>query len=263
MSMNIGCFVSNGMYVAGVFAFSVRAEDSCGGLPYHSFSSLLSDMKSSIRKSIRPAISAVAALMLSVATNGANAVVVNIDPSLSSVTYTPSGFTICDPFGNCSVSAQPQTFALSGSFNVRQDRVFVVTSFFPLDGYERDQIQFDSLAVDSGGAAALGFDFPTYLSVLLGTAFQGSEDSCTWFPSTGVCTSMGWFGGYSGTFDGSTLSMTGLDYAGDFIPSTFSFALVARVGDSATVAEPGILACLAVAGLGAVAIGRRRKHLHG
>ncbi|MBK7900749.1 MAG: PEP-CTERM sorting domain-containing protein [Azonexus sp.] len=220
-------------------------------------------MKSSIRKSIRAALSGVVVLLLSVATSGANAVVVNIDPSQSSVTYTPSGFTICDPFGNCSVSAQPQTFALSGSFNVRQDRVFVVTSFFPLDGYERDQIQFDSLAVDSGGAAALGFEFPTYLSVLLGATFQGSEDYCTWFPSTGACTSMGWFGEYSGTFDGSTLSMTGLDYAGDFLPSTFSFTLVARVADSATVAEPGILACLAVAGLGMGAIGRRRTHFRG
>jgi hypothetical protein len=64
---------------------------------------------------------------------------------------------ICDPDGNCGTQQAPQTFALSGSFDLRQETVFVTTSFFPPDGYEREQIRFESVAVDSGGAAALGF----------------------------------------------------------------------------------------------------------
>ena len=137
--------------------------------------------------------------------------------------------------------------------------MFVTTSFAPLDGYEREQIQFDGIAVDSGGAAALGFAFPAYLSVLTGDTFFGNEDPCTWFPSTGSCFSMGPFGDFSGTFNGYRVSMTGRDYVGDFFPSTFSFTLVAQ----AAVPEPSTLACLAAAGLAIGAIGRRRKKLPG
>lgn len=220
-------------------------------------------MESILRICCNAAAPALTALLLSVATSSAHAVVVNIDPSQSSVTHTPGGIVLCDPSGNCGTLPEPQTFALSGSFNVRQETVFVATSFVPLDGYEREQIQFDGIAVDSGGAAALGFAFPTYLSVVTGDTFVGNEDLCSWFPSTGSCFSMGSFGEFSGTFDGNTLSMTGRDYAGAFFPSTFSFTVVARAAEPAAVPEPGTLACLAAAGLGMGAVGRRRRNLRG
>lgn len=203
------------------------------------------------------------ALLLSLATSSTYAAVFTIDPSQSSVTYSPGGMVLCDSSGNCGTLPEPQTFTLSGSFNLRQETVFVTTSFAPLEGYEREQIQFDGVAVDGGGAMALGFNFPTYLSILTGDTFVGSEDSCTWFPSTGSCFSMGPFGEFSGTFNDYELFMTGLDYAGDYFPSTFRFTLVAQAVQTGFVTEPGTLACLAAACIGIAAIGRRKRDFPG
>lgn len=208
---------------------------------------------------LRTAFAPVLALtLLGTAAPPAYAINLVIDSSLSSVTYTPGGFTFCDPSGNCNPPSQPQTFAMSGGFALVQETVFVTTSFIPLDGYDREQIRFESVAVDSGGAAALGFSFPNYFAVLTGELFAANEDPCTWFPSTGSCFSMGSFGNYSGSFDGTTLSMSGIDYAGDFFPSSFSFTLVARGEDPASVPEPGTLACLMAGALG-LGLARRRN----
>ena len=197
---------------------------------------------------------ALVTLALAAAATSAHAITLAIDPSQSSVTYTPGGFSFGGPDGGLTPSA-PQTFALSGRFDVAQETVPITLSFDPLTVVDREQISFEAIAVNSGGAAAAGFAFPTYFAVLTGQAFAASEDPCTWFPSTGSCTSTGWFGGYAGSFDGTTLSMSGTDYAGDFFPSSFNFTVVARV---ATVPEPGTLACLAIGAFGLAAARRRR-----
>ena len=197
---------------------------------------------------------ALVTLALAAAATSAHAITLAIDPSQSSVTYTPGGFSFGGPDGGLTPSA-PQTFMLSGRFDVAQETVPITLSFDPLTVVDREQIRFEAIAVNSGGAAAAGFAFPTYFAVLTGQAFAASEDPCTWFPSTGSCTSMGSFGSYAGSFDGTTLSMTGTDYAGDFFPSSFEFTVVAR---AATVPEPGTLACLAIAAFGLGAARRRR-----
>ena len=197
---------------------------------------------------------ALVALSLGAAATSAHAITLAIDPSQSSVTYTPGGFSFGGPDGGLTPSA-PQTFALSGRFDVVQETVPITLSFDPLTVVDREQISFEAIAVNSGGAAAAGFAFPTYFAVLTGQAFAASEDPCTWFPSTGSCTSMGSFGSYAGSFDGTTLSMSGTDYAVDFFPSSFNFTVVARV---ATVPEPGTLACLAIGAFGLAAARRRR-----
>ena len=197
---------------------------------------------------------ALVTLALAAAATSAHAITLAIDPSQSSVTYTPGGFSFGGPDGGLTPSA-PQTFMLSGRFDVAQETVPITLSFDPLTVVDREQISFEAIAVNSGGAAAAGFAFPTYFAVLTGQAFAASEDPCTWFPSTGSCTSTGFFGSYAGSFDGTTLSMSGTDYAGDFFPSSFNFTVVARV---ATVPEPGTLACLAIGAFGLAAARRRR-----
>ena len=196
---------------------------------------------------------ALVALSLGAAATSAHAITLAIDPSQSSVTYTPGGFSFGGPDGG-STSSEPQIFALSGRFDLKQETVPITLSFDPLTVVDREQIRFEAVAVNSGGAA--GFAFPTYFAVLTGQAFAASEDPCTWFPSTGSCTSTGFFGSYAGSFDGTTLSMNGTDYAGDFFSSSrFDFTVVAQV---ATVPEPGTLACLAIGAFGLGAARRRR-----
>lgn len=197
-------------------------------------------------------------LALGAGATSAHAITLAIDPSHSSVTYTPGGFSFGGLDGDGSMTfPTPQTFMLSGRFDVKQEMVPITLSFDPLTVVDREEIRFEAIAVDSGGAATAGFAFPTYFAVLTGQTFAASEDPCTWFPSTGSCTSTGWFGSYAGSFDGTTLSMTGTDYAGDFFPSRFNFTVVARV---ATVPEPGTLACLAI---GALGLGVARRHRSG
>lgn len=200
------------------------------------------------------------AMVLITAATSAHAIVVNIDPTQSWVTYTPGGFVLCDPESNCGSLPRPQTFTLSGSFNVIRETVSYPVWFDPSSVVEREEIQFDSLAVDSGGAASLGFSFPSYRGVLNGQDFTASEDFCSFFPSTGGCFSFGPFDDFSGTFDGAMLSMSGNDYVGKFFPDLFSFTVVARTADPASVPEPGTLACVAAAAIGLGAARSRRSN---
>lgn len=202
-----------------------------------------------------------AIVLITIATS-AHAIIVNIDPNRSSVTYRPSGI-ICDSQGNCGPVSDPQTFTLSGSFNVIQEAKSYSMGFDPLSVIEREEIQFDTLAIDSGGATALGFLFPTYRGVLSGETFIANDGACpSSLPPMTSCSSFGWSNNFSGTFDGTTLSMTGNDYKGvsySLPTEWFSFTIVARVADPTSVSEPSTLACIAAAVIALGAAGGRRR----
>lgn len=195
-----------------------------------------------------------AAIVLIAAATSSHAVIVNIDPSQSSVTYHhgPS-FSTCDLQGICVPPSDPQTFILSGNFNVIQEVPVWLDSQI---------IRFDTLAVDSGGAAVLGFSFPTYAGLLMNEGdFIASNDPCFLLSSTTSCTglSMGGIDNFSGTFDGATLSMTGDEYiSGSFYHDRFSFTIVAQVGNPLPVPEPETYAML-MAGLGVLGWRVRRE----
>jgi hypothetical protein len=177
-------------------------------------------------------------------TASANAVVVNIDPNQSSVTYNQEGFK-CDAQGNCGPLSDPQTFILSGSFNIIQQTPVWLN---------HQTIQFDTLAVDSGDAAALGFSLPAYPGLMMnGEDFIADDNPCLIVSPTTSCTwvSDGREDNFSGTFDGTTLSMTGNKYTYDhsFSRNWFNFTIVAHVGNLSPVPEPETYAML-IAGLG-------------
>jgi hypothetical protein len=141
--------------------------------------------------------------------------------------------------------SDPQTFILSGSFNIIQQTPAWLN---------HQTIQFDTLAVDSGDAAALGFSLPAYPGLMMnGEDFIADDNPCLIVSPTTSCTwvSDGREDNFSGTFDGTTLSMTGNKYTYDhsFSRNWFNFTIVAHVGNLSPVPEPETYAML-IAGLG-------------
>lgn len=199
---------------------------------------------------------AAVALVLGVASASAQADVVKIDASQSSVTFTSNQPPICDPFGNCSTPPAPQTFVLSGSFNVNREVASTPSPYDPTTAIYFTRISFDSVAVDLGGAGTLGFSFPSFAGLVNGTAFTGSDDPC--FFSFGGCSGGALFNNtYTGDFDGHTFFLNGVSPLDVF--DSFTYHIVAAVVvPAAAVSEPGTLACVAVAGMGWMASRRRR-----
>jgi hypothetical protein len=132
-------------------------------------------------------------------------------------------------------------------------------SFFPeFSAIEPDIIRFTAIDVDAGGATDLGFAFPTYPGVVDGQGFGGSENPCSLFFMQGSsCFSAGFFGSFGGSFDGTVLSMTGVDPA-SFLDA-FTFTLVATADPRNAVPLPGTLPLLAGALLGVSVLRRRRS----
>ncbi len=205
----------------------------------------------------RAARFAAVALALGAASASSQAALVKIDASQSSVTFTSNPPPICDPFGNCSTPPAPQTFALSGSFDVVREVASTPSPYDPTTSIYFTRISFDSVSVDLGGAGALGFSFPSFAGLVNGTGFTGSDDPC--FFSFGGCSGGGLFNNtYTGDFDGHTFFLSGVSPQGFFDSFTYQIVATAVVPAATTVPEPGTLACVAVAGAGWVASRRRR-----
>lgn len=198
-------------------------------------------------------VGALSAALLAGVSTSAQATLFQIDISQSHVTHSNSGLIFCDPNFNCS-QPQPQTFSLSGILDVSVRRESFGVSFFPtITTIELNLIDLRPVSLNLGGAESLGFAFPGFPGTLTGQSFSGSGNPCSLFFMQGsTCMSMGPFGGFGGTYDGSTLTLDGDEPNGYF--ENFTYRIVAN---ALTVPEPGTLALTALAGL--AAISRRRN----
>lgn len=183
----------------------------------------------------------------------ANAILLQIDPASSHVTYTPAyDFPWCfDLAGSvsCPTRPAPQTAALSGKMNL--DIVHEHWEFLS-EVTDRDLLVLNTVDF-SAGALSPFFTVTGAVFVLSGGAFDRvSWDPCYLDPFPGLChstiMSSGGFSQDSGSWDGHTLTWIGHGSSGLF-GDGYSFSLSAV---PTPVPEPGTLAliCLALIGLG-------------
>lgn len=199
----------------------------------------------SIRRTFR-AITTAGVLVAGMIAN-VHAVTLHIDPHRSAVTY----FSIATDFDGIPVG--PQTFTMSGSFDVTVDQESFSVSYFPEITVDKDVIRFTSPQVDAGGATALGFQFPAFPGEIIGQDFVGRDDPCFLTPALS-CSYWGPLPNFSGSYDGSTLRMTGSEFWS--VAEGFQYRIVATVNPQA-VPEPGTLACVVAGFLGLATLRRR------
>jgi hypothetical protein len=195
-------------------------------------------------------------LLLSLIASNAHALVVTIDANQSIVTFSGSQQIICDVSGNCG-QPPPQTFALSGSFDVVFESQSFPVSFFPLQLIDVDLVRFDSPVVDAGGGAALGFSLPRHFGIVSGQSFASNGNPCE-LHFAGGCSAFGSNGEFSGEFDGVTLLVSGHGPSSFGSVQSYRYDIVAHAAAPTSVSEPGVLACLALGVIGLAAIRRQR-----
>lgn len=135
-----------------------------------------------------------------------------IDPDASSITY------------DCLSACDSGPFAISGRFELHLLDPYVVDL-----GYGNARLSDESVAT---GNLPEPFHFPSYYAELDGAQLRGDADGCSWPGPPGVsglCLSSGFFDTFSGTFDGSLLRMTGVDYLGAHRSPNYAFEIVASV----------------------------------
>ena len=79
-----------------------------------------------------------------------------------------------------------------------------------LDDSTFDNMRLHSIVVTTPLLPFGPFDFPEYKARFTGPDFFGDDNQCHW-PFDSACFSEGNFGTFAGTFNGNTLSLTGLD----------------------------------------------------
>jgi hypothetical protein len=153
-----------------------------------------------------------------------------IDDTQSVVSYFANApITLGSPF-----PAPPELYSITGTFEV----AVVHEPFEPPFFFGRDIVSFTNVQIESSAVTLHGFEFPTYPGLLTGEAISASENPCSLFiGGTGSCwTSSRPFGGFLGTFDGTTLVIDGLD---PVFFDWFTFTIVASVSEPTGGGSPG------------------------
>ena len=211
------------------------------------------------KRALRILVSALPVLLLTVFSQGSQAILLKIDPANSEIRYTPPlQFCYPDAMGGviCPPPSVSQTFAISG--NIEVDVVHEHWEFGSL-GYtdvDRDLLSLKTSALSSG-AFDYGFSLPDALGLMDGQAFEVSDGPCFLFIGPGACS--GWIMGTrassGGTWDGQALL-----WSGSQTSSFDSFSYTIRA-TAAAVPEPGTLSLIVLMpALLFFSAGGRRKH---
>lgn len=173
----------------------------------------------------------------------AQAILLQIDSSISQITYTPAadfGFCVGDLWGviTCPEPPVAQTAALSGVIELN-----ITHEHWEFGTYitDRDLLLLTSRSFSAGPLSA---KFPRVgtTAIIVGEQFEVRDDPCFLSPFPGLCSSTGWsyvHWGEDGTWDGHSLTWTGYSWVqnGD----GHAFTIHAEV---LPVSEPGALALM-------------------
>ena len=129
---------------------------------------------------------------------------------------------------NIFYSGNTFTYNLSGTFDMH----FLETppptpgiTFPALPGnlrLENDNITTDTLP-------DIDFTFPRYISEISGTDVIGDANFCRWETTPGTCISSGFQDDFTGTFDGHTLIITGIDHLSLHRSPNYTYTITATV----------------------------------
>lgn len=115
-------------------------------------------------------------------------------------------------------------------------------------------LRFENVKVSTPQLPYGNFDFPNYFARYDGPDLSGTEDICRWFIGSGLCDAMGNVGSFTGSFDGTNLTMSGVDPITEFSSYLYTIHATAAPDPATAVPEPATLAML---GIGLAFIGWR------
>lgn len=191
------------------------------------------------------AVLVVLAATASLFTHAAHATLIHVDEAQSSITFNNNSFVL-DSFFNW-VQLPPITRALSGSFDVEVQRIHQY--FFSSGSYvDYDLLYIQNVDVFQAGNGSQ-FSFPVLVSAIQ----NGNFDSSLSPPFDGYCMCISQYDGphgYSGSWDGTTFSMTG---TGGTFQNSYDYTIIAN----ATVPEPSTVFMM-LTGLVILGVNRRR-----
>lgn len=183
-------------------------------------------------------------LLLTFFSQGAQALLLQIDQSASEVRYLQSPTLVCT-FDLLSVTpcvwgfTPPQLFTIAGNIeaNVIHEHLEFGAGYPNVD---RDLLWLQTINLASG-ALDRGLYLYGALGLMAGVTFEARDDPCFLFVGPGSCS--GWLAGglsgSAGTWDGHTLVWTG--YQSSFF-NGFDYTITARV-----IPEPGSLSLMFLA----------------